>query len=85
MIMLTRLNGQAFALNCDLVERIDITPDTVVTLVDGTKYLVAETAEEIIGLVRSFRASIVAHSHHLETQQSAAPSLRVVSDANDEG
>ncbi|MBI1844112.1 MAG: flagellar FlbD family protein, partial [Actinobacteria bacterium] len=36
MIMLTRLNGQAFALNCDLVERIDITPDTVITLVDGT-------------------------------------------------
>lgn len=85
MIMLTRLNGQAFALNCDLVERIDITPDTVVTLVDGTKYLVAESAEEIIGLVRCFRASIVAHSHHLETHQATTPSLRIVTDANDEG
>ncbi len=85
MIMLTRLNGQAFALNCDLVERVDITPDTVVTLVDGTKYLVSESAQDIIELVREFRASIVAHSHHLDAQTKAAPSLRVVTDLNDEG
>lgn len=84
MIMLTRLNGQAFALNCDLVERIDITPDTVITLLDGTKYLVLETAQDIIDQVREFRASIVAHSHHLDTQKTATPSLRVVTDLNDE-
>ncbi len=85
MIMLTRLNGQAFALNCDLVERIDITPDTVITLLDGTKYLVLETAQDIINQVREFRASIVAHSHHLDTQTTSTPSLRVVTDLNDEG
>ncbi|MGK2959412.1 MAG: flagellar FlbD family protein [Acidimicrobiales bacterium] len=85
MIMLTRLNGQAFALNCDLVERIDITPDTVITLLDGTKYLVLETAQDIINQVREFRASIVAHSHHLDTQTASTPSLRVVTDLNDEG
>ena len=85
MIMLTRLNGQAFALNCDLVERIDITPDTVITLVDGTKYLVAESAQDIILLIREYRASIVAHSHHLDTHRAATPSLRVVTEVNDEG
>ena len=37
MILLTRLNGPVFALNPDLVERADSTPDTVITLVDGTK------------------------------------------------
>ena len=42
MIMLTRLSGSAFVLNSDLIERLDSTPDTVVTLVDGKKYVVAE-------------------------------------------
>ena len=44
MILVTRLNGAVFALNPDLVERADCTPDTVITLVDGTKYIVAESA-----------------------------------------
>src|SRR3546814_3634762 len=39
MIALSRLNGSRFALNSDLIERIDASPDTVITLVDGTKYL----------------------------------------------
>ena len=42
MIMLTRLSGSVFALNSELIERIDSTPDTVITLVDGKKYVVAE-------------------------------------------
>ena len=37
MIVLTRLNGHAFALNPDLIERAESTPDTVITLVDGKK------------------------------------------------
>ena len=45
MITLTRLSGSVFALNADLIERIDATPDTVVTLVDGKKYVVTETLE----------------------------------------
>ena len=40
MIALTRISGQPFVLNCDLIERIDVTPDTVVSLVDGKKYVV---------------------------------------------
>ena len=38
MIQLTRLNSQTFALNTDLIERIEETPDTVLTLIDGTRY-----------------------------------------------
>ena len=41
VILVTRLNGAVFALNPDLVERADCTPDTVITLVDGTKYVIA--------------------------------------------
>ena len=65
MILLTRLNGPVFALTPDLVERADCTPDTVITLVDGTKYLVAESLPELVTLIRQYRASIVAEAQHL--------------------
>ena len=54
MIILTRLNGDQFAINCDLVERVDSHPDTVLTLVDATKYVVAESLTEVIERVRDF-------------------------------
>ena len=60
MIILTRLNGPRFAVNPDLLERVDTTPDTVLTLLDGTKYVVAEPVERVIDEVRAFRASVIA-------------------------
>lgn len=66
VVILTRLNGNAFALNPDLVERAESTPDTVVTLVDGTKYVVRETVEELIDAVRRYRASVVAAAGSFE-------------------
>ena len=65
MILLTRLNGPVFALNPDLVERADCTPDTVITLVDGTKYLVAESLPDLVALIRQYRAGIIADAQHL--------------------
>jgi flagellar protein FlbD len=65
MITLTRLSGSVFVLNADLIERIDATPDSVVTLIDGKKYVVAETLDEIIEEVRTYRAQVIAISAHL--------------------
>lgn len=62
MISLTRLSGTTFLLNADLVERVDCTPDTVVTLVDGTKYLVSESLDEVLAAVIDYRAAIVARA-----------------------
>lgn len=59
MILVTRRNGTGFALNPDLVERIEATPDTVVHLVNGTKYVVTETLDELITAIRAYRVSIV--------------------------
>ncbi|MGN6600340.1 MAG: flagellar FlbD family protein [Actinomycetes bacterium] len=73
MILLTRLNGPEFALNPDLIERAEATPDTVVTLVDGKKYVVAESVSELIELVRHHRASVLAMAHVLEAQQGPFP------------
>jgi flagellar protein FlbD len=68
VILLTRLNGPVFALNPDLVERADSTPDTVITLVDGTKYVVAESLAELVALIRQYRAGVVADAQHLVGQ-----------------
>jgi flagellar protein FlbD len=65
VILLTRLGGAPFALNPDLVERADCTPDTVITLVDGTKYVVSESLPELIDLVLGFRAAVVSTAQRL--------------------
>jgi flagellar protein FlbD len=71
MILVTRINGAVFALNPDLVERADCTPDTVITLVDGTKYLIAESVPEFIDSVRHYRASLIAGASRLEADPMA--------------
>jgi flagellar protein FlbD len=65
VIQLTRLNGPGFALNPDLIQRAEATPDTVVTLVDGTKYVIAESVEQLMERVLTHRASVVALAQHL--------------------
>jgi len=69
VILVTRLNGAVFALNPDLVERADCTPDTVITLVDGTKYVIAESVPEFIDSVRHYRASLIAAASRIENEE----------------
>lgn len=66
MIQLTRFSGSRFVLNSDLIERVDATPDTVVTLSDGTKYVVAETLDDVVQAVLEFRARIRVHAGLLQ-------------------
>lgn len=58
MIKLHKLNGDEFILNSFHIEVIETRPDTVITLTNDRKYLVKESAEEIIGLVKSFRREL---------------------------
>jgi flagellar protein FlbD len=76
VILLTRISGQPFLLNCDLIERVDVTPDTVVSLVDGKKYVVLESSLEVMAAIRRHRSEIIALSHWLqpdEIEESAEP------------
>ena len=57
MIWVTRLNGTEMVVNADLLESIESTPDTVLTLVDGKRYVISESAAEVVERVRRFRAS----------------------------
>lgn len=51
MIELTRMNGKMFVLNAELIETVESTPDTVVTLTTNRKLVVLDTKEEIINKV----------------------------------
>ncbi|MGY1747466.1 flagellar FlbD family protein [Blastococcus sp. SYSU D00695] len=66
MIRVTRLNGEQFALNPDLIERVEGHPDTVVFLVDGTRYVVRETVEDVLTEIREYRAGILATAYEMD-------------------
>jgi flagellar protein FlbD len=61
MIPLHRLGNGAekFILNPDLVVTVEATPDTVLTLRDGHKIVVAEAPEQVVRLVRAWRTRIM--------------------------
>ena len=77
MIMLSRLNGLPFALNPDLLERAEATPDTVLTLCDGNKLLVRESVEDVVARVRAYRAQILSLADALDVPAQPTP-LHVV-------
>lgn len=58
MIEVSRLNKKTFILNCDWIETVEATPDTVITLTNGKKYVVAEKVEEIIDKVIEYKQKV---------------------------
>jgi len=58
MIRLTRLNRVPLVLNSDLIEHIDVTPDTVITLTSGQILRVRESADEVVRRIVEFRRLI---------------------------
>jgi flagellar protein FlbD len=48
MIKLSRLNGQEFILNADLIETLEATPDTIVSLSNGKKIMVKNSLDDIV-------------------------------------
>lgn len=60
MIVVTRLNRTRFALNPDLIERIQASPDTTIILVDAATFVVIETMDEVIAKITDYRARVLA-------------------------
>jgi len=58
MIEVTRLKGTTVTINAELIEIIEETPDTVITLTSGKKYIVSESAKEIVDLVINYKRKI---------------------------
>ena len=84
MILLRRINGSELGVNADLIERVESTPDTVLTLVDGTKYVVAEPAGEVVARIIDFRARILAAAESFAEHEAGDRQipLRLVDDSD---
>jgi flagellar protein FlbD len=76
VILVHRLRGEPMFVNADLIESVEMTPDTVLTLVDGRRILVDEAPEVVVDRVVDFRASLLLFADKLR----AGPSLSVVRD-----
>ena len=62
MIQLTRLNRVPLIVNADLIEHVEVTPDTVVALTNGQKFMVLESAQEVVDKVIQYRRAILRSS-----------------------
>lgn len=58
MIEVTRINGTKIMINSDIIETMEETPDTVITLTNGHKYIVSEKTDQIKESIISFRREI---------------------------
>jgi flagellar protein FlbD len=72
MIRLTRLNRAPMVLNSDLIEHIDVTPDTVITLTTGQILRVRESADDVVERIVEFRRRVLEHDAPLVTEPDPA-------------
>ena len=65
MIKLARISGQEFYLNDELIEQIETTPDTVITLSSGKTVMVKESPKQIVSRIVAFRGKIIKSSRRV--------------------
>ena len=58
MIEVTRFKGAKVVLNAELIESVEETPDTVITLTSGKKLVVEETVDQVVSLVVDYKRKI---------------------------
>jgi len=76
MIGVTCRNGEHRSVDPASIERVETDPDTVVHLVDGTKYVVGESFEDLLRLIRDHRATSVVAGQRLYGGVSEIPEHR---------
>lgn len=77
MILVHRLRGEPFYVNPDVIESVESTPDTVLTLVDGRRILVDDAPEQIVARFNDYRVSLLVAADQLRAGTSV---LSVVPD-----
>lgn len=60
MIEITKMNGQKVLVNPDLIELVEETPDTVMTLTTGRKIIIKESRQDVKNLVKLYRREFFA-------------------------
>lgn len=69
MISVTKLNGSPMWLNALMIENIEETPDTYITLVTGKRLIVLDKAEEIVEKIKNYYEEIGVHAATIKVQQ----------------
>jgi flagellar protein FlbD len=69
MVTLTRFNGTKITINAILIETMEETPDTLITLTTGKKIMVLEKVSDVISLVQSYMRHIGAVRIALKTNE----------------
>lgn len=73
MIVLTRFNSERIAVNADLVARVETSPDTRVTMIDGSRYIVTESMADVIRLIEEYKARVLALARSVPDIADRAP------------
>lgn len=60
MIVVHRLNGKEFILNCELIKYVEATPDTLITLSDNEKIMVKESVKDVISATVRYKRDLFA-------------------------
>lgn len=58
MIVVHRLNGKEFVVNCELIKYVEATPDTVITLADNEKIMVKESVHDVIAASSEYKRKL---------------------------
>ncbi len=61
MIQVTKLNNAEIIVNCDLIEFVEKTPDTLITLTTGRKLMVRESLQDVLDRVLDYRKKTRSH------------------------
>jgi len=59
MISITKLNDQQIIINSSLIELIEATPDTTITLTTGRKMIVKESVDEVVNRIQDYKKHLV--------------------------
>lgn len=69
VIKVKRLNGKEFVVNSDLIQFVEETPDTVITLTTGQKIVVVESVDQIIDKVITYKSKVIEYKRRAEKKE----------------
>ncbi|MFX3632922.1 MAG: flagellar FlbD family protein [Candidatus Pristimantibacillus sp.] len=73
MITVTRLNGTKVMINALLIELVEETPDTIITLTTGKKIIVVESSSELLLHIQSYLRTIGVYAATQKIEQTEGP------------
>lgn len=80
MIELTKLNKEKFFMNCELIEIIELMPDTLITMTNGRKYYCLESAEEVIKKITEYKKELFTNCSILNNKSRSMNTVEEVTD-----